>query len=299
MITKVMRKAGWIGFAVFFLVFFTVLKIPEARLKNFIQGTLASELAASGISMTSASSSLSMAFGLKFKMKEVNLMLADSPNPIKLSELSFSPSIFPLLVGKFGGTLVAYQGKSKLWLSFTTSTNPTSPYTNLSFEADEIDVGKTGILAALAQIQGSGVIHGSGNIKGDFTKPSSLEGKIDLKLSKVLIDQQAVSGFAIPRLTVSEGFIEGNFAASKLTATKVSLGKNAEDDLKGTVTGDLSLGQRWDMSSYNLKIKFSLSEKVLQAFAILDAILGSFKQADGSYGLTLTGPFTAPLPGPL
>jgi hypothetical protein len=88
---------------------------------------------------------------------------------------------------------------------------------------------------------------------------------------------------------------------AKVTIKTFQLGKasNTTDDVHATVSGDLTLGKQWESSNLNAKATFSVSDNVKKAFVLLDALLGSAKQPDGSYAYSLTGPISAINPLPL
>ena len=65
------------------------------------------------------------------------------------------------------------------------------------------------------------------------------------------------------------------------------------------MTGLVTLGKHWMASKIDLNTRFSLSQAVLKPLILLDALLGSGKQSDGSYAFHLTGPILSPTPSPL
>ena len=145
----------------------------------------------------------------------------------------------------------------------------------------------------LSNLKKSGAINGTGSFSGDFRVPNTLDGDLHLDLSKVVIEQQSLAGFALPRMSVSEGKIEVATEKGKLLFKNVKLGK-AGDDLRATVTGDMVLGKSWDSSIVNAKVNFSLSEGVTKALVLVDALLAPGKQPDGSYTYTLAGALSGP-----
>jgi len=167
-----------------------------------------------------------------------------------------------------------------------------------------MDFGKLGVLPLIANIQGSGVLDGNGNLSGDFSTPSTLEGNVNLKLSRVTLEQQMLYGFSIPKILISEGIIEIDIEKAKARIKSFRIGHPTNpatlaDDIQGTISGDMTLAKFWEMSNLNLKLNFSFSEGLMKSFILLDAILGAGKQANGSYGFSLTGPLSSPIPTPL
>ena len=294
---KIIKRMGWIGFALICFIFFTLIKLPDDRLKNYIDGTLNSVLAQRGIAISSTDSHMSYLFGISYVMKGVTLMGPPPSPPIHIQKVEISPSLLSLLVGKFGGSLFIQDGEGSLNSSFSMKGSKISA----SGKLKKFDIGKAGLLTLAADIQASAVLDGNFSISGDFSVPSSLDGSTAIHLSQVIIDPQTIAGFSIPRLSISEGIIDLTFDQGKATIKTFQLGKtgNPADDLKGTLTGDATLAKQWESSTLNLKSRFSLSENVLKAFVILDVILGGGKQPDGSYAFSLIGPIEAPIPMPI
>lgn len=293
----IVRVLGLSAFTLGTLFFFTVLKLPEDRLKNFIQGTLSAELGAKGISLSSGKSSLSMGLGLSYVMKDVTLQPPPPQSPIRLERVSFSPSILSLILGRIGGSLVIDQGNSHLSCDVSKSNSRYS----ISYRAQSLDLGKLGLFALAANIKGTALAEGKGSLSFDESNLATLKGNASLNLSKLILEPQTVMGFNIPRIQVSEGKLEATFDNSKGKIQALKLGKpgNPADDIIAQMTGDLTLGRRWESSLLNTKVQFTLSQNILKSFILLDAILGNGKQADGSYAFNLTGPIEAPVSTPV
>ncbi len=293
---QAMRNAGWSALAIFSLIIFTIVKLPEARIKAYVQGTIASVLAPRGITFTAQKGHLSIGWGFSYVMEDVTLGFPPPDAPVHIDEISFKPSLFNLIFRKIGGDAAIYNGDGKISLWFSSK----ETWNAFSFKAKELDIGKLGILPTLAGISGSGILNGSGWFDGDSANFAASKGEIDVTLKKVVIDQQPLMGFSLPRLTVSEGKIDLDIDAGKARIKTFQLGKTGSttDDLVATVTGDVTLGKYLDASPLNLKAKFSLSQSILKSFAILDAFLGQAKLPDGSYAYNLSGTLGSPLPMP-
>lgn len=294
---RIMTAVGWTFLGLFCLIFFTLLKLPEDRLKNYIDGSISAVLAPRGISLTSTDSSLSFIFGLSYTMKDVTLNFPPPAAPAHIDRLQVSPSILPLIIGRMGGAFKIKNGDGTLNGSFSMKKTNFS----FSFRAKKFDLGKVGALPLAAKIQGSMILDGTGSLSGDMMSPVTLDGGTEIKLSKIVIDPQMVMGFSVPRLNVSEGTIDVAFDKAKAAIKTFRFGKqgNPSDDIQATITGDITLGKTWDASQLNVKTHFSLSPSILKAFSLLDAILGMGKQADESYAFNLNGPLLSPMPTPI
>lgn len=299
---RILIQCGWIGFAIFSLIFFTIAKLPDDRVKGYIDGNISNFLAPRGISYTSQESSLSILFGLAYTLKGVTLNLPPPYPAGHLDQIKVSPSLLSLLLGRVAVNFELYDKASEggsLTGSASFSKNGTSFST--TYKAKKFDLGKTGILPALTSLQILCVLDGNGSVSGNLSDPHSLEGNLSLQLGKVSLEPQSISGFSIPKVNISDGVAEVVFDKGKATVKSFRLGKpgNPADDIQGTLAGDLALGKQWESSTLNMKARFSISENLMKSFVLLDAILGGGKQPDGSYAFSLTGPLMAPVPAPL
>jgi type II secretion system protein N len=288
---SVARVIGWTSFGLACLVTFTVLKLPEDRIKNYAQGMIASQLAAKGIGFSAERGYLSVGLGISYVMKDVTLSPPPPASPVKIDKISFTPAILPLVMGYQGGTLWIYEGDGTL----TATVSMKGTQASGSFKAKQIDLGKTGVLALAAGIMGTVPATGHGTFSGDLNVPSTLTADIDLTLGKTTLEATNIQGFAVPRIKITEGKVELSADKGKATLKTVKLGKaGSPDDVIATVTGDVMLGRNWDTSTMNLKVNFKPSENLIKPFVFIDALLGAGKQGDGSYNCSLTGTMNSP-----
>ena len=290
------------------LSLFTVLKLPEDRIKNYVEGSLSQLLAGRGMTFRVGSGQLSLGWGLSYIMKDVSITLPPTPGsvappPIRIETLGVSPSLSPLLFGKTSASFWIARGDSRIEGSGSLK----SSEFNLTLRTKEADLGKLGLFPLLTQIQGGAVIQGEIDLSGDTQKPQSFQGRVQLDLKKIVIDSQTIQGFAVPKLGVSEGKIQLKMDQGKAKIETLRLGKpgaitgatDGEDDIKANLTGDVTVSTPLDRSQLNVKANFSLSSTVTQAFVLLDALIGAGKQTDGSYSYSLQGPIFGLMPTPI
>jgi type II secretion system protein N len=295
-VKRTLKTLGWIWLGTFCLILFTLIKLPEDRIRNYVQGMISQQLSAQGITLNAAQSSISIGFGISYTMKDITLSFPPPQEPIHIDQVSVSPSILAALTGKMGAAIQIENKGGTLHATFSTPMNGPSGPVSFSFNCSNLDLGSLGVLPAMASIRGSAVATGEGHLDGDTSLPTTLNGKMKLDLNKIVIDQQTVLGFSVPRLTVSEGKGDIDIDKGKALIKTLRLGKpgSATDDIKANVTGDVIIGKNLPYSTLNLKADFSLSQNVLKAFILIDALLGPAKQPDGSYAYTLTGPLNSP-----
>jgi type II secretion system protein N len=293
---RILKKIGWIWLGMFCLILFTLIKLPEDKIRNYVQGMISSQLSAQGITMTANQSSLSIGFGVSYTMKDITLSFPPPQEPVHIDQVSISPSILSAFTGKMGASVRIENKAGTLLASFSSPMNGPQGPISFSFNCSNMDLGSLGVLPAMAGIRGSAVANGEGHLDGDTSLPTTLNGKIQLDLNKIVIDQQTVMGFSVPRLSVSEGKADIEVDKGKANIKTLRLGKasSTTDDVKANITGNVIIGKNLPYSTLDLKANFSFSQNVLKAFILLDAIMGPAKQADGSYAYTLTGPLNSP-----
>lgn len=290
-----LKKILLVLFGLTTLIIFTLLKLPEYKIKTYLEGVLNFSLSPYGLRIVPQDSTISIFLGPSYTLKEA-LFFFPPPHPtVRLERIKLSPSLFRLLFGQIGGDLEIIQQNSFIHLSHSMpSLNSTK--INTSFKFKKIDLCKLNILPFFTGIQGSAILDGKGSISGDYQVPSTLEGNTTINLTKILVDTQTFSGFHIPRIYISESFGEIKINKAKINIQSLQIGKpgNSSDDLHATVTGDISLNKSWEISTLNLKIQFSFSQTILKAFSLLDTLLGSGKKENGIYSFTLSGTFLSP-----
>ena len=299
---KIWQTAAWVAFGFICLIVFTIFKLPEERVTGYIQDTIAYSLAPQGITLTAGKASLSMIFGPAYKMKDVTITFPPPATPAHIDEIRVYPSILPLLIGRYGAKIQIENGNGDMTASFSMRNSQGATDISGWFKAKSLDLGKAGILPmALGGVRGSMILSGSGKISGDINSPTTLNGNVDISLTKIVLEQQSIQGFNVPRMTVSEGKFDVTLERSRAIIKTVSLGKpeKAEDDIRTTITGDILLGKQWESSTLNTKAIFRLSENVTKSMPLIDALLGQAKQGDGSYGYNLQGPLLGPTYTPI
>jgi type II secretion system protein N len=292
---KIIRVGGWVALGLFLLIFFTILKLPKDRIKNFVNGSISAYLAPQGISFYSDRSNVSL-LPISYTMEEVKLGFPPPDLPVTIESVSVSPSLFSLFRGRQAASLYVSNGKGSLAADISAKKSDLS----VSLRAKKFDLGKIGLLPILVKIKAAAVLDGSANINGDINTPSSLTGSTELNLSAINIDKQNIASFNIPNLAISEGKAFFSVEKTKLKINTLTLGKpGSSDDITAKVTGEISLGRNWESSMLDVKAIVTLSPAVIAAFPLVDALLGSAKLPDGSYSIQLTGPASMPNYTPL
>lgn len=276
---------------VFLLLIFTLIKLPQAKITNLIQGYVQTALDPMGIYLSDRGRELSILSGFVYRLDHPTLELPDGTR-VEMDEMVVTPSLLSLLKGKMGATMTMTQGNAKIEFTGTGK----GDRVDATIRLDNCDLNKLGVFA-FAGIKGAGQVSGDIRIEGSLNDLVSLTGGTQLKLKALRIDEQNISGFQLPTMNISEGTIDVSIENGKVIAKNVALGKGADDVLLN-ITGDVSLNRFVNASVLNLRAVLGLSDKVKQSVAILDSVLASAKQSDGKYAYKLTGTLGSPFPLP-
>jgi type II secretion system protein N len=291
---KISKGIFWTFFFLFFLVLFTVSKLPETKVTTLIQGYLQVGIDPYGVYITDHGREFSVFNGFRYRLIQPTFELSDQTR-IELDEVTVAPTLLSLLKGQPGATISITQGNSHIIINGSGRGDKI----NANVTLDQVDVGKFGVLAYAAGLKGTGIITGDIHIDGALSDLTSLTGSVALKLSKIHLDEQNLMGFNLPAMNVSEGVIDVPLEHGKLQMKNVHLGKpGSSDDIQVVVTGDVTLNKFVNASALNLRAVLGLSDKVKQSLALLDSIMGSAKTPDGKYAYKLTGSLGGPFPIP-
>ncbi len=277
---------------VLILLFFTLTKLPQAKITGLVQGVVQQSLDPYGIYISDQGRELSIWKGFQYRLIQPSIELPDLSR-IELDSLVVSPKLSSLITGKIGAELEITQGPATLTFDGTIRGDLIDGTVNLN----SIDLGKFGILSFVGGIKGSGLINGNIHLDGHLADLPSLIGNINLNLSRIHFEEQNLFGFHLPDMDIKEGVINALIQQGKVQMKQIVIGKGA-DDIQIAVTGDIGLNRNINSSNLNLRTLIGLSDKIKQSIPLLDTILGSAKQSDGKYAYKLTGSLMAPFPAP-
>jgi type II secretion system protein N len=293
---KTLSLLGWCSFGFSCLVFFTILKLPDDRLKEIVQGNISNALAQKQMSMTAGKTVISLFPRVFYSMSDITLNLPPPQSSTHIDRIEVAPSFAALFTGKLGASITIdnADGNMSMLAAFRGS------HIAVKFNADKMDLGKVGLLPALAGISGSLVVTGKGSFSIDGDALNQTDGELQLALSHILIDSQAISGFNIPKISISQGKLDMDMNQGRGVIKSLNLGQqsSATDDIKANFSGDLNLGKTLQMSTINVRGTFSFSTAVLKGLSLLEMILAPGKQPDGSYSYKIAGPLLSPNPSP-
>lgn len=292
---RLAQNLGWFGFFFGLLIVFTIVKMPGDKIHAYVQAQVAQGLSREGIGFTAESGGFDLGFGVGYRFEGVTLTPRPPAQPVRLSSLRAQPAILQLLSGRLGGRVTAETGGGTIDVAASMPKPGASGRTEASFELQDVDLGKSGIFGMLGGIQGKAVAKGDGALQGDPQDPKTLNGDLKLDLQKIVVNEQSLYGFKIPQLSISNARIDLQVTEGRAAIKTFQIGKEgSNDDFIATLTGDLMLRGGLANPDLQIKAKFKISDKVKQAFTLIDALLGAGRQPDGSYAYTISGPLSGP-----
>lgn len=293
--SKVLKNLSWVALFLGLLVFFTAIKIPSEKIKGYIQREVANSLAYQGIGFSADRGSLTLGFGIGYRFESVTLTPRPPASLIRLDSLEVQPALLKFLTGNLGGRMLVSTGGGKIDISASMPKPGAIGVTQTEFQISDLDLGKAGFFSLLGGIQGKAVAEGEGTLSGNLQDTKTLNGEVHFNLKKIVIDEQTLYGFKIPQLLISDAKIDLSVTDGRAIIKTLKLGREgSSDDLIANVTGDILLRAGLGNPDFQIKAKFKVSDKVKQAFTLLDALLGAGRQADGSYAYTISGPMSGP-----
>ncbi|MBI3558616.1 MAG: type II secretion system protein GspN [Deltaproteobacteria bacterium] len=290
-ITK-LQRTGIILFAIASFFFFVVMKLPEARIQNLIIAHIRIIAQEQGFLFSAEKVHVGLLFGPSLKMYNVELKsLENESQVLKIAYLKVRPRLLSLVssVKKVGVTAEMLDGE----LSGTVGGSTTGSMA-VDLSIDAIDLGASQIMKRFLPVEVSGKINGSIRLDLDSENTAKSEGAIKLSIDKLAMPPQAVSGFNLPKINISESKINLGISGGQLTITQFDLGKDIKtDDLVGKLTGSGVLNRYLDRSTIKATAIFSLSQGVKTSFPLLNALLSSALTSDGKYAYKFSGSLSA------
>lgn len=297
---RTMRTIFWVALFFFSLLFFTIFKLPDTRIKGHLNAFISKTLMQAGYTFTANESSLSVGLGIHYTLKGVTISPRfQAQSIVKIDTIELSPSLLSLLTGKISASIIAETGKGVLTGNFGVRGSQGS----LSAELKQVNLAQSPLALLLQGLQVSSHINGTINVEGNLQDPRSLQGAVDLSLSKIDLDKQTVSGFPVPRTQISGAKINLVFNQGKVQIKNLTLGsmQNPGDDIAGKVEGDILIQQRLEASGLNLMSHFNVAPNYLQNSEIflVQSFIAPGKGSDGSYRFKIYGPLSAPSADPV
>lgn len=292
-----LRIAGFILFGVAVFLVFLVLKFPEGRLQNYVIAHARILMQNEGLSFSAEKVQLSFILGPAIKFYNVEIKaLDDDSKALKISYLKLRPKISSLLAKnkKVGVSAELLGGE----LSGTVGGSATSFFINL--DLDHLNLGQSTLFRRYTIVELKAELDGTVKMDFDSSNPTQTDGKILLKAKNIHIPDQVAYGFNLPNLKISQCSLDIPIEGGKADFRLVECGKDLKtDDIVGTISGQIAFEKTVDDSKVNLRTVFQLSQNIINAFPLLDALLANAKTSDGKYLYRIGGVIggLSPIPG--
>ncbi|MGZ3654689.1 MAG: type II secretion system protein GspN [Bdellovibrionota bacterium] len=292
---RVLKIAAYAAFFLWSVVTFTLLKIPDSVVTNFLLNTLnqstpyqwQAEKIALGFFPLPHLRMDKLSLEPKFPGQGVPLSIDEIkiyPNPFSLIPIGGSPS--------FGGSFSAEAYKAVVKGSFSTGSG-----LYLKVETDAVDLGK---LTPLAQ---SGV-----DLKGQVSslyfqinmpnqRVAMADGEIQIKGKNITFDPSTLSlPIALPILNLGEVDVQGTIARGQLKLEKFKVGGPGKDLDLQIPSGTVMLADVVPNTRYDLHLTLKPSATIEKVVPGIGGMLGTFStlKPDGSYAMRLQGMLSAP-----
>ena len=143
-----------------------------------------------------------------------------------------------------------------------------------------------------SSFRANGVVEIDGLILGKYTKIT--QGKMELRIDKLLLPEQDIQGFIIPSLKVSKNII--NLSLSKNNNVKVKGLKLGEKDdvVEILAQGEIKNTQSIRNLSFDLEGKFNFKPELNQEIPLLGLMLNGKKKSQGYYQFEFKGGLNKP-----
>ncbi len=277
---RLLKVAAYVFFFLSALIFFTILKIPDSAVANYLlananRAAPAYQFRADKIALRFFP--LPHLFSEKFAMEP---RMPGSAVPFTFDELRVYPNPFAL-----GASFRAEAYSSKLKGSASSN--------SFYLESDNVDLAKMTPLTEVG-LELKGLLTTLYvNLSLNNQRVSSANGRIQLKGKNVVFDAgafQAQTGMALPVFNLGEVEIEGEANNGQLRIEKCRIGSPGKDLEIRIPTGIISLSDVMMNTRYDLQVHIKPSattEKAVPAFLILSSI--ATKRPDGFYSLKIAG----------
>lgn len=302
-------------FGVLLFLFFLILKLPEARVQNYLLGHIRIIAQNMGYTFQAEKVSLGIIFGPSLKIENAKLKSVDDDSiVIPIEYLKIKPHITSLLpfftMKKVSFSLRAFNGEASGVVGIALNSKSLSyrqqlmEQISLDITAEEISVPK--ILNLFPNIPisvGSSTLDLKSDLFLDFVHPEVSTGKLHSALKNTLIPAQSMLGFNLPQVQISQIDADLSVSQGKILVRNFTIGQDIKkDDVVAKVTGELLIDNQanalnpLERFKLNNRIVFELSPKLKGSFPFLDAILGPAKDANGKYNYGLRGTLAFPSP---
>lgn len=290
---EILKMLAYAGFFLWALVFFTMLKVPDSVVTNFLLNTLNQN---TPYQWQAERISLGFFPLPHLRLDKLNLEPKFGVGvPIALDEVKIYPNPFSLIpIGgsaAFGGSFRAEAYKAVVKGSFSSGAN-----LSLRIDTDSVDLSKvTPIARSGVDLKGS-----IANLHFQITLPSqrlaNADGELDLKGKNMVFDPGSLSlPMTLPILNLGDVAVQAQIQRGQVKIEKFKIGA-AGKDLDVLVNGTVNLADVTPNTRYDLHVQLKPSAAIKAAVPGIESMLGNFAtlKPDGYYAMRIQGTLSAP-----
>jgi type II secretion system protein N len=289
-----LKLIAWIICFFICLSLFIFLTLPEAKIKNTLLAQMNQVLSVQGIhcDIEQAYPTLTL-HGPSYRLQQIKLTKLSDGKTATLDSAVLSPAWLKFLTFKPGVRLQLNSDNGKAVLVLA-KISQDSIQVQGSF--DQFELKSNSPLSLLTGVQLQTTLQGEFDISTQPLHLNETDGMIRLDLEPIVLAEQTIQFFAIPKIQMSHGKIDASIQQGKLTLNEVKIGENkSQEDLFAQASGTLKLERDITTSKPDIKLRLSLpSGKVIAKYPILESVLSAALQSDKTYAYSLGGTFSFP-----
>jgi type II secretion system protein N len=292
---KILKGVAYAAFFLWALVTFTVLKIPDSAVANFLLNTLNQN---TPYQWQAEKISIGFFPSVHLKMEKLSMepKFPGGGPPIHLDDAKIYPNPFLLIpfggAPTFGGSFKTNAYKSLVTGSFGAGTNM-----SLKVETESLDLGKITPLTSMG-VDLKGVVSA---LYLQLALPGQrlgmAEGEVQLKAKNVVFDPASLAlPMALPVLNLGDVDVQGTVTRGQLKIDKFKLGSAGKDLEIQIPSGTVVLSDVMPNTRYELHLLIKPSATMEKAVPGVGAMLASFAtvKPDGFYAMKLQGTLATP-----
>jgi type II secretion system protein N len=291
---RIAKLAAYTVFFFWSLITFTLLKIPDSVVANFLLNSLNTstpyqwQAEKIGLAFFPAPHLVMEKIDLQPKFPGAGIPLSiDSfsvyPNPFALIPLFGGPSA--------GGSFSAEAYKAALKGSFSSGRD-----VSVKLESDSIDLSKIAPLAGHVDIKGIlSAIYVQAHLPNQ--RLGAADGEIQLKGKNMVFDPSGLGlPIALPILNLGDLDVNGTITKGLLKIEKFKVGGPGKDLELSIPTGTVNLSDVTPNTRYDLHLLLKFSPAIEKAVPGIGGMMGmwSSQKPDGSYAMHINGTLAAP-----
>lgn len=284
---------GLIGVSIFLLTL--LAKLPESKIQNLITAHIRIAAQEQGFLFSAEKITTSIIFGPAVKIYNAEFKsIDDESKKLNIPFIQLKPHLTSIfLQTKKASIAIELLGGE---ISGVVGAGPTRTLADIKL--NDIDPSQSQLLTNYLPIKTKGSISGSFLYDALPQNPIESNLEVDLEIENLELPAQEVAGVQLPLIKIGGAAIEGKSSDGKFEVSKFQVGSPNNSDIEANATGSIKLAASLLDSTSDIKMSFRLSDSLIKAFPLIDALIAPAKRSDGRYAYKLVGPLSFPSPIP-